>query len=219
MVIIFDIFQIKQLSGMSLGAPGFDAQSRVFMDEALSADGGIAKWALVQIAKKQLQDVIRRTGSDDIVFVFGGCLAIGLWDGSCDVDFCSINVGMLFDPKHVVGNNPRLEQRMETTMATLVRDGFERRSLTGIINTRVPILRHHASGAATPDLGLVAMDFDLSFQGYGLWNSWLQRHYIMQTPSARLGAIVVKKWAKLTGISDSRSGFLSPYAVVIMWLH
>ena len=62
------------------------------------------------------------------------------------------------------------------------------------------------------------MDFDLSFRGFEVRNSWLQRRYLLQSV-ATLGAAVVKKWAKETEISDSRSGYLSSYADVVMWIH
>eukprot|EP00759_Apiculatamorpha_spiralis_P032146 PhF_6_TR33688/c0_g2_i1/m.49377/K14079/PAPD4, GLD2; poly(A) RNA polymerase GLD2 len=65
---------------------------------------------------------------------------------------------------------------------------------------------------------LFSTGFELSFRAFGVRSSWLLRHYLMQHQCARLGAIVIKKWAKNTGFSDSRNGYLTPYATVILWI-
>eukprot|EP00759_Apiculatamorpha_spiralis_P032147 PhF_6_TR33688/c0_g2_i2/m.49378/K14079/PAPD4, GLD2; poly(A) RNA polymerase GLD2 len=65
---------------------------------------------------------------------------------------------------------------------------------------------------------LFSTGFELSFRAFGVRSSWLLRHYLMQHQCARLGAIVIKKWAKNTGFSDSRNGYLTSYAAVILWI-
>ena len=88
---------------------------------------------------------------------------------------------------------------------------IQRESLEEVLNTRVPVLRH----IANPSL---PVDFDLSFAGYGIRNSWLLRQYLMTSETVRIGGLVVKAWAKDSRVIDSRNGYLSSYAVVLMWI-
>lgn len=66
---------------------------------------------------------------------------------------------------------------------------------------------------------LYNLDFDLSFRVFGIRNSQLLRRYLMQHPCARPGAMILKEWSKRSGVNNSVNGFLTSYAVAIMWLY
>lgn len=66
---------------------------------------------------------------------------------------------------------------------------------------------------------LYNIDFDLSFRVFGIRNSQLLRRYLMQHPCARPGAMILKEWSKRSGVNNSVNGFLTSYAVTIMWLY
>ncbi|ORC85191.1 putative terminal uridylyltransferase 3 [Trypanosoma theileri] len=62
------------------------------------------------------------------------------------------------------------------------------------------------------------LDFDVSFRPFGLRNSWLMRLYLMQSPEVRAGAAFLKKWSKRCGINNPIKGFLTSYAVNVLWV-
>lgn len=66
---------------------------------------------------------------------------------------------------------------------------------------------------------LYSIDFDLSFRVFGIRNSQLLRRYFMQHPCARPGAMILKDWSKRSGVNNSVNGFLTSYAVAILWLY
>lgn len=63
------------------------------------------------------------------------------------------------------------------------------------------------------------VDFDLSTLGFGVRNSWLLRTYLTQTHLVRCGSVFLKHWSKASGINNSKKGYLTSYAVNVMWIH
>lgn len=66
---------------------------------------------------------------------------------------------------------------------------------------------------------LYNMDFDLSFRAFGIRNSLLLRRYLLSHPCARPGALVLKDWSKASGVNNSMNGYLTSYAVNILWIY
>lgn len=66
---------------------------------------------------------------------------------------------------------------------------------------------------------LHGMDFDLSFRAFGIRNSHLLRRYLLSHPCARPGALVLKDWSKSSGVNNSVNGYLTSYAINIMWIY
>ncbi|KPI84990.1 RNA editing 3' terminal uridylyl transferase 1 [Leptomonas seymouri] len=66
---------------------------------------------------------------------------------------------------------------------------------------------------------LYGMDFDLSFRAFGIRNSHLLRRYLLSHPCARPGALVLKDWSKSSGVNNSVNGYLTSYAINIMWIY
>ncbi|CCW65841.1 unnamed protein product [Phytomonas sp. EM1] len=66
---------------------------------------------------------------------------------------------------------------------------------------------------------LFNVDFDLSFRAFGIRNSELLRRYLLNHPCARPGAIVLKDWSKTSGVNNSVNGYLTSYAINIMWIY
>ncbi|KAH9588607.1 PAP/25A-associated [Trypanosoma melophagium] len=62
------------------------------------------------------------------------------------------------------------------------------------------------------------LDFDVSYRPFGLRNSWLMRLYLEQSPEVRAGAAFLKKWSKQSGINNPMRGFLTSYAVNVLWV-
>jgi hypothetical protein len=68
-----------------------------------------------------------------------------------------------------------------------------------------------------PEMFLV--DFDLSCRAHGIRNSLLIRAYMDQGPIIRAGSVFVKKWSKRCGLNNSVKGFLTSYAVQLLWIY
>uniref|UniRef100_A0A7S1W5P7 RNA uridylyltransferase n=1 Tax=Neobodo designis TaxID=312471 RepID=A0A7S1W5P7_NEODS len=68
-----------------------------------------------------------------------------------------------------------------------------------------------------PEMFLV--DFDLSARAHGVRNSLLIRAYMNQSPLARAGSVFVKRWSKRCGLNNSLKGFITSYAVTLLWIH
>ena len=79
------------------------------------------------------------------------------------------------------------------------------------------VSRHWARGGYRPIAFQV--DFDLSTLGFGVRNSWLLRAYLSQNHLVRCGSVFLKHWSKASGINNSKKGYLTSYAVNVMWIH
>jgi hypothetical protein len=63
------------------------------------------------------------------------------------------------------------------------------------------------------------VDFDLSFRTFGIRNSHLLRAFLIAHPCGRPGALILKDWSKSSGVNNSINGFLTSYAVNILWIY
>eukprot|EP00759_Apiculatamorpha_spiralis_P041487 PhF_6_TR40169/c0_g1_i2/m.59521 len=66
------------------------------------------------------------------------------------------------------------------------------------------------------------VDFDLCLRQFGIRNSEFLRRYHADFPNShylRAGSVVLKQWSKTWGINNSFMGFLTSYAVNIMWIY
>ena len=66
------------------------------------------------------------------------------------------------------------------------------------------------------------IDFDLCLRQFGIRNSeYLRKLHTLHENSAylRCGAVVLKEWSKLWGLNNSFMGFLTSYAINIMWIY
>lgn len=66
---------------------------------------------------------------------------------------------------------------------------------------------------------IFCIDFDLSTRAHGVRNSWLLRRYMEQDSLIRCGSVYIKHWSKRSGINNSMKGYLTSYAVNIMWIY
>eukprot|EP00759_Apiculatamorpha_spiralis_P058668 PhF_6_TR9258/c3_g2_i7/m.14674 len=277
-----------------------EAVGAIALREARQADGGQDKWDRACRLQEQLQLCANHlSGGKEHVFVFGGLLSFGIWDGASDIDFASLNIESLAT-EETAPSTPAIEHdKVKRMWRCLTNLGLPLSSMQSLTMTRVPVLRHMKCRisigsclnavvrfnkdlpkdtalqefiaavnrrnvpfltcksedelgrsltfvfnsmedtmkfalAVSGEVGehkvtdcsvtynfapeIASIDFDLSFRAFGVRNSWLQRHYLMQHRCARLGAIIIKKWAKNTGFSDARNGYLTSYAAVIMWI-
>jgi hypothetical protein len=79
------------------------------------------------------------------------------------------------------------------------------------------VRKQWVSAKRTPEL--FAIDFDLSCRYHGIRNSWLLRKYFEQDEVFRMGNVFLKKWSKNCGINNSRMGFLTSYAICVLWVY
>ncbi|RNF06451.1 putative terminal uridylyltransferase 3, partial [Trypanosoma rangeli] len=68
-----------------------------------------------------------------------------------------------------------------------------------------------------PDI--FALDFDISCRPLGVRNSWFMREYLSQHSVVRAGVAFLKRWSKQCGINNAQKGYLTSYAVMILWVY
>ncbi|RNF12164.1 putative RNA polymerase II [Trypanosoma conorhini] len=83
-----------------------------------------------------------------------------------------------------------------------------------IFTARVPIVRLKRMGITGGDTNC----FDLSLSLDGLRNSLLIRLYMESDPRLRAGALCAKRWGRSQRILDARHGWISPYALTVMYI-
>ncbi|KAK7197946.1 Cid1 family poly A polymerase [Novymonas esmeraldas] len=66
---------------------------------------------------------------------------------------------------------------------------------------------------------IFALDFDLSCRYHGIRNSWLLRSYLAKSDVFRVGNVFLKTWSKACGVNNSRVGFLTSYAISVLWIY
>ena len=76
---------------------------------------------------------------------------------------------------------------------------------------------HWCSREYRPEM--FSISFDLSLRVHGIRNSQLLHRYMRQNPYIRVGYIFVKEWSKRTGVNNPKRGFLTSYAVSILWIY
>lgn len=145
-----------------------------------------------------------------LVFLFGSSIT-GLAERSADLDIsCDINGD---------GNSPPAnEARLVESVMSKLKNRHEIKDLRCIPHARVPIVTHKPS-TVDLSLGIHGATFDLSFRLLGAVNSRLLRSYVTGNPAVRIAAVALKAWSKQVGITDSRNGYLTSYAVVILLIY
>lgn len=73
------------------------------------------------------------------------------------------------------------------------------------------------TGGRLPEIFFV--DFDLSCRTFGVRNSWFLRSYLAQDPVFRAGNHFIKQWSKKSGVNNSRVGYLTSYAMTVLWIY
>lgn len=82
-----------------------------------------------------------------------------------------------------------------------------------IFRARIPIVQYvRKSGDGDSK-------FDLSLSIDGLKNSLLLRSYMAGDPRLRLGVLCAKQWGREQQILNARRGWISPYALTIMYIY
>jgi DNA polymerase sigma len=79
-----------------------------------------------------------------------------------------------------------------------------------------------ASAALASRVGgcaLRSFDFDISFNLFGAVNSRLLRTYTETFPTVRMALVLAKGWSISAQINNSPNGYLSSYAVVLLFLY
>ena len=89
-------------------------------------------------------------------------------------------------------------------------------ALRAVPRARVPIVTNKPARRPAP--GARGRAFDLSLRLQGVVNSALIRRYCADDASVRVAAAAAKAWAGRVRIVDPRSGWLSSYAVVVMFI-
>lgn len=82
-----------------------------------------------------------------------------------------------------------------------------------IFRARIPIVQYVRKGADDNE------KFDLSLSVNGLKNSLLLRSYMAGDPRLRLGVLCAKQWGREQHILNARRGWISPYALTIMYVY
>ncbi|CUG84887.1 RNA editing 3 terminal uridylyl transferase 1, putative [Bodo saltans] len=282
---------------------------------ALQRDAGLNKMQEAHAARAQLEVAVQRWLPSCSVYIFGSSVALGVWDGSSDVDFTVVDVNALERGAW----NPNEKQAVRSIAQVLYRAGFSTQNLELIPFARVPIIKHHKNTPLIPPVALRAVgqwpddvektvarsarfslaspaspqdrllmeasvraslshqdaaeqiwwdrrgtemcvtfststeamraltatpattasnkcmraaplhmefspelfhvDFDLSFRVFGIRNSQLLRKYLLAHPCARPGSLVLKDWSKSSGVNNSQAGFLTSYAINMLWIY
>lgn len=82
-----------------------------------------------------------------------------------------------------------------------------------IFRARIPIVQYIRKSVEGES------KFDLSLSIDGLKNSLLLRAYMAADPRLRLGVLCAKQWGREQQILNARRGWISPYALTIMYIY
>lgn len=82
-----------------------------------------------------------------------------------------------------------------------------------IFRARIPIVQYTERTAGNQT------KFDLSLSLNGVRNSVLLRQYMENDPRLRLGVLCAKQWGKEERLLNARRGWISPYALTIMYIY
>nr|CCC50953.1 conserved hypothetical protein [Trypanosoma vivax Y486] len=84
-----------------------------------------------------------------------------------------------------------------------------------ICSARVPVVRIARQLRETSEV----INFDVSLSLDGLRNSLLLRLYMELDPRLRAGVLCAKSWGRSQNILNARRGWISPYALTVMYIY
>eukprot|EP01060_Flectonema_neradi_P019372 TRINITY_DN2646_c1_g2_i1.p1 TRINITY_DN2646_c1_g2~~TRINITY_DN2646_c1_g2_i1.p1 ORF type:complete len:457 (+),score=78.03 TRINITY_DN2646_c1_g2_i1:146-1516(+) len=189
----------------------FEEQGRYIADKVLPLMMGEEEWAEKCNVAKKIQNLIRNEGHNRARVLLFGSSVSGLGEAGCDLDLaCDLygngKIELLNNEVEIVAKVGRAFTRGESFSGLEV-----------ITGARCPIVKN-TPPVSTQDRPAVDAKFDLSFRMNGVYNSRLLRKYF-RTPETRTAAVFIKQWGKDVGVINPRVGFLSSYAVTLMFLH
>lgn len=113
---------------------------------AAQRDGGEAKMREAHAARAQLELAVQRWLPTCSVYIFGSSVALGVWDGTSDVDFTVVDVQALEQGSW----KPNEKSAVRSIAHVLFKAGFTHQNLEMIPFARVPIIKHHANPPLIP---------------------------------------------------------------------
>lgn len=164
------------------------------------------------------------------VFIFGSTLSYGRWDGmTSDLDIAIVDhetrgVPVLLDGGGGGEERTEIERKfIEFLLSKLrsveapVNSGgmvLKNDKLKAIVSTRVPIVKYNGTGkrGAFPS-------FDIAVRFNGVRNSVLIHRYMAANAVTRMGALLLKKWAKEARLIGTGKEQLSSYGLTLMWIY
>lgn len=155
------------------------------------------------------------------VLLYGSVVSgTALRDG--DADFAVVFLGPVSHetaatPKESITEIKREEQ--ETVLADLFQHISKKTSgevlkPQRVFHARIPVVQYLRKLGNGDDI-----KFDVSLSVDGVKNSLLLRKYMQQFPRLHLGVLCVKQWGREARILNARRGWISPYALTIMYIH
>ncbi|ORC84143.1 putative RNA polymerase II [Trypanosoma theileri] len=170
---------------------------------------------------------IPRVGTTPCVMIYGSSVAgTAFQDGDADY-------AIVFPSKTSINDFSKLEKLTLSPSNFLeIRREYHQRVLSSILQhivkrdlsvdlkheqiftARIPIIRlKKIKKSESEDIR-----FDISLSLDGLRNSLLLRLYMESDPRLRAGVLCAKKWGRSKGILDARRGWISPYALTVMYI-
>ncbi|KAF8305747.1 hypothetical protein TcBrA4_0038930 [Trypanosoma cruzi] len=111
------------------------------IESVTELDMGREAFAVIQRASKQLNEIIGSFMRNAQVFLFGGCVACGSWDGVGDADFTVLESSHGWRLKEGVWENPDEARCIFQIAGALRNAGFLYSELEPVVRTRVPVLK------------------------------------------------------------------------------
>ncbi|EKF31560.1 hypothetical protein MOQ_004602 [Trypanosoma cruzi marinkellei] len=111
------------------------------IESVAELDMGREAFAVIQRASEQLREIIGRFMRNAEVFLFGGCVACGSWDGVGDADFTVLESIHSWRLKEGEWENPDEKRCIFKIAAALRNAGFLHSELEPVVRTRVPVLK------------------------------------------------------------------------------
>jgi len=190
---------------------------------AHAADGGPDAFGVACRFVAQLEDLLEGLHPGSRLRPFGSVMSLGTWNGAGDIDLTLVDADAVDRGEWPPGGNA--VALMEAAYTRLVNNGpFSKSHLTAVLHTRVPVVRHKCRATPSPVGSASAMhpfavDFDISCGVNGIRNTALIRAYMQQSMLVRAGSVFIKTWSKRCGVNNPSKGFLTSYAVNVLWIY
>ncbi|KAJ9461890.1 Terminal uridylyltransferase cid1 [Diplonema papillatum] len=170
--------------------------------------------AVLHETVRALESMVREAYHDAALYVFGSSTT-GLAETTSDLDVACDPLGR-GNYMMILDHESEIVQKVARVFKDRPEGKFSHFQV--IATARVPIIQNTPPRGFPNDNPPFTSPFDLSFRLRGIVNSHLLRNYFVD-PAARIAAITVKSWSKAAGINNPKIGYLSSYAVTIMFVH
>lgn len=168
-------------------------------------------WIIEKIGAYKLPSELSEGSHHVLTILPYGSSVAGTSLGNGDADF-AVAFYSVTNPCKLIEIDRLKQEQVLSGIFEQIRKNSEIRNTQRIFRARVPVIKFSVDY-------FDSSNFDLCCSVNGVRNSLLIRKYMESSPRLHLGSLLAKLWGRSVNILNSHRGWLSPYALCILYIY